>query len=248
MNKLNILIVDDNKDFAESMSDVLGLDGHISEIAHSGEEAERKFRKKDYDIVFMDVKLPGRNGVESFYKIQKFKPDARVIMMTGYSMETLLTQAVKKGAWDVLYKPIDMEKILTMMHNVKPDGILIADDDPDFIEAVRRILINNGYKVFTATNGKEAIEKIKTNGIDILILDLRMPFLNGLATYIEMRKTGKIVPTIIVTAYAREEAAAINELKSFAVSGILHKPFDPEQLLTALSSLTLKKQPDRPLI
>ena len=241
MKKLNVLIVDDNRDFAESMSDVLGLDGHISEIASSGEEAEDKFRKKDYDIVFMDVKLPGRNGVESFQEIQKFKPEARIIMMTGYSVETLLNQAVKKGAWDVLYKPIDMEKILTMMQKVKPDEILIADDDPDFIEEVRRILIDNGYKVFTATNGKEAIEKIKTKGIDILILDLRMPLLNGLATYIEMQKTGKIVPTIIVTAYAREEVNSINELKSLSVTGILYKPFDPEQLLNALSSLTSNK-------
>lgn len=241
MKKLNILIVDDNRDFAESMADVLGLDGHISEIAHSGEEAEEKFRRKDYDIVFMDVKLPGRNGVESFQEIQKFRPDARIIMMTGYSVESLLEQAVKNGAWDVLYKPIDMERILNMLQKIKPDGILIADDDPDFIEEVRRILIDNGYKVFTATNGKEAVERLKTNGIDILILDLRMPILNGLATYMEIQKTGKAIPTIIVTAYAKEEVDSIDELKSLSVTGILYKPFDPGQLLNVLSSLTSNK-------
>ncbi len=240
MITLNFLIVDDNKDFAESMSDVLGLDGHITEIAHSGEEAEKKFRKKNYDIIFMDVKLPGMNGVESFLKIQKLDPKARVIMMTGYSVETLIEQAVKNGAWDVLYKPIDMENVLTKIQKIKPEGILIVDDNPDFIEEVQHILIDNGYKVYTATSGEEAIEKIKTNGIDILILDLRMPILNGLSTYIEIQKIGKSVPTIIVTAYAREEIDAINDLKSLSVTGILQKPFNPDQLLTALSSLTLK--------
>ncbi len=241
MKNLKILIVDDNRDFAESMADVLGLDGHVAEIAYSGEEAEDKFRENDYDIVFMDVKLPGKNGVESFHEIQKFKPEARIIMMTGYSVEALIKQAVKKGAWDILYKPVDMEKVLSMLQKIKPDGILIADDDQDFIEEVRRILIDNGYRVFTATNGKEAIEKIKAGGIDILILDLRMPFLNGFSTYIEMQKTGKIVPTIIVTAYSGEEEDSINQLKTLSVTGILHKPFDPEQLLNALSSLASNK-------
>lgn len=242
MEPLKILIVDDNEDFAESMADVLGLDGHEVQTAYNGDEAEKKFGKEDYDIAFLDVRLPGKNGVEVFHELHKINPGTRVIMMTGYSVESLIDQAVKNGAWDVLYKPIDMEKVLGMLQKIKPEGILIADDDPDFIEGIRQLLVKNGYVVYTATNGREAIEKILSNGIDILILDLRMPVLNGLATYIELQKMGKALPTIIVTAYAKEEAASLNQIEALSVTGILSKPFDPEELLSALAALDMKEE------
>ncbi len=239
MKKLKILVVDDNEDFAESMADVLGLDDHEVHTAYSGEEAEEKVKDQDYDVIFMDVKLPGRNGVEVFQDISKANNRVRIIMMTGYSVETLLDQAVQNGAWDVLYKPIDMEHVLDMLQKIKPGGILIADDDPDFIGGIRRILVNNGYRVFTATDGEEAIDRIEINNIDVLILDLRMPVLNGLVTYMELQKKGRSIPTIIVTAYAKEEATALTELESMSVTGILRKPFDPEELLNAIDTLNM---------
>jgi two-component system, NtrC family, response regulator HydG len=84
---LNVFIVDDDKDFAESLSIVLENRGYKVDIAYSGEEAISKFRDHDYDITFMDFKLPGQNGVASFLEIHRLKPEARVVMMTGYSVE-----------------------------------------------------------------------------------------------------------------------------------------------------------------
>ncbi len=237
MKKLRILIVDDNQDFAESMSDVLELEGYKVEIALNGEDAVKIFREQDFDITFMDVKLPGKNGVESYREIRKFKPDSRVVMMTGYSVENLLDQAVKEGAWDVLHKPLEMDNVLQMLSKVKPDGILIADDEPDFIETIKQILVINGYKVFTAYNGKEAVDKIKKNSIDVLILDLQMPVLNGLDTYLELKRLKIAVPTIIVTAFAKEESDTLNRLRSLSITGILNKPFEPKELLQVLESL-----------
>jgi len=110
MKSLRVLIVDDNEDLAESLAMVLELRGYEAEVAHTGEEAIRTFRDNDFDIAFMDVKLPGNNGVESYMEIRKFKPDARMVMMTGYSMEQLLDKAMENGAWGVIHKPLDMNK------------------------------------------------------------------------------------------------------------------------------------------
>ena len=66
MNKLNILVVDDDQDFSESLTMVLESRGYAVEVAHTGEEAIRKFQDTNFDIAFMDVKLPGKDGVESF--------------------------------------------------------------------------------------------------------------------------------------------------------------------------------------
>jgi DNA-binding response OmpR family regulator len=242
MKQIRIAIVDDDEDFAESMAIMLEGRGYEVELAYSGEEAIKKFREMVFDIVFMDVKLPGKNGVESFLEIRKLKPDAKVVMMTGFSVEQLLDKAVENGAWDVLHKPLDMKKVLEMLEKVEPDGILIADDDPDFVESIKTVLENRGKKVFVAKNGKDAIERVISNGIDILILDLRMPVLSGLETYLELKKAGRVIPTIIVTAFADEETGTIKRLRSMSVSGILRKPFDPRELLEAIERLSKSRR------
>ncbi len=242
MSKLRIFVVDDDRDFAESLADVLRLDGHQVDTAYTGEEAIERFPQKEYDLTFMDVKLPGLNGVESFMEIRKLKPDAQVYMMTGFSVEQLLEQAVAEGARGVLHKPLDLEELLRMLNDIKAGGVLIADDDPDFVQSIREVLEEHGYKVYVAHDGGEAVEKVLNNGIDVLILDLRMPVLNGLEVYLELKKHGRCLPTILVTAYAREEAEAIDTLKSLAVTGVLTKPFDPGQLLVALENLSEPQQ------
>jgi CheY-like chemotaxis protein len=236
--KTSIFIVDDDVDFAESMS--LMLEGKNCEVkvVHSGDDAISKFRDQDFDITFMDVRMPGKNGVESFLEIRKFKPNARVVMMTAYSVNQLLDEAIENGAWGVLHKPFDMEHVLEMLNKIKPYGILIADDDPDFVNSILEMLEANGYTVYTAHDGKEAVERIKSDGIDVLILDLRMPLLSGLEAYAELKKSGHTVPTIIVTAYAKEETETLDRLQTLSITGILTKPFDPKVLTLAIEDLT----------
>jgi two-component system response regulator HydG len=238
MRPLRVLVVDDDQDFAASLALLMGGRGYAVELASSGEEAIAKFREQDFDVTFMDVKLPGKNGVESFMEIRKLKPAARVVMMTGYSVGQLLEQAVSQGAWGVLDKPLDILRVLNMLANIKPDGILIVDDDPDFVASIEDLLMNNGYTVFVAGDGQQAIERIRADGIDILILDLRLPILSGLETYLELKQSGHAIPTLIVTAFADQDTDDIDKLRSLSVSGILRKPFDPRELLEAVDRLS----------
>ncbi len=238
MKKLKILVVDDDQDFAENMADTLELKGYEVQLAFNGEDAIKKFKEEDYDIAFMDIKLPGMNGVESFLEIRKLKPHAKVVMMTAYSVKQLLEEAVKNGALGVLNKPFDIKQMLEMLERIKPHGILVADDDADFVDGIRETLEDNGYTVYVAGNGKEVVERVRTNGIDVLILDVRMPFMNGLEIYLELKKTGHVVPTIIITAYAKEEEVVVEKLRTLSVTGILTKPFDPKELLQAVKDLT----------
>jgi two-component system response regulator HydG len=237
MNPMRVFIVDDDRDLAESLSIALEGSGCEVEIAYSGEEAIRIFREKDFDIAFMDVKLPGKNGVESFLEIKKMKPGIKVVMMTGYSVEQLLEQALDNGAWGILHKPIDMNKLLEMLRDAGEQGILVVDDDPDFVESTRDFLSNCGYRVFVAENGEEAIRRVRSNSIDVLILDLRMPILDGLETCLQLKKEGLSVPTIIVTAFAEEEKSSIDVLCLMPVCGLLRKPFDPNDLIEAVNRL-----------
>jgi len=237
MKPIRVFIVDDDRDLAESLSMALEGSGCEVELAYSGEEAIEAFRKKDFDIAFMDVKLPGLNGVESFLEIKKIKPGIKVVMMTGYSVEQLLEQALDNGAWGILHKPIDMHKLLEMLKKVGEQGILIVDDDQDFVASIQDFLTGCGYRVFVASNGEEAIQRVHANSIDILILDLRMPVLNGLETCLKLKKEGYAIPTIIVTAFADEEKTVLNDRCIKPANELLRKPFDPKELLAAIDNL-----------
>ncbi|MBN1217817.1 MAG: response regulator [Anaerolineae bacterium] len=235
MRPLKIFIVDDSQDFAESLADILKLEGHQVELAFDGETAIEKFREKNFDITFMDVRLPGMNGVDSFFEIRKINPRAKVVMMTGYSVERLLSQAIEHGALGVLRKPLEISELLELLEELRPGGIiLLADDDQDFVDSLEDFLTDYGYLVAVAHTGPEAVDGVLANNIDILILDLKLPLLSGLEVYLTLKKHNRVVPTIIVTAYAVEEADNIDKLRTMSVSDCFIKPFDPEDLLEAI--------------
>jgi two-component system, NtrC family, response regulator HydG len=210
-----VLVIDDDRDHAESIADILSMRGHRVEAAFSGEQGVEIFREQDFDIVFMDVKLPGMNGVETFFEFKKIRPDARVMMMTGFSLEQLITQAIENGALGVLRKPFAIQDLLHVLDQVKPRGmVLVADDDPDF----------------------SALAKASVDGVNCLVLDLSMPLLTGIDVYRKLKAAGKEVPTIFVTGLPGERANALSELHSDG--GVLMKPFDPSDLLRAIASAT----------
>jgi two-component system, NtrC family, response regulator HydG len=234
---LRVFIVDDDRDHAESIADVLTMRGFECELAFSGETGLQRFREADFDIVFMDVKLPGMNGVETFMQFRKLKPDVRVMMMTGFSLEQLVAQAVENGALGVLRKPFEVRDLLGILDQVKPRGmVLIADDDPDFATSLEPILRQHGYRVEIVTSGSEALEKASNPDVNCLILDLNMPVLSGLEVYLKLKESGKALPTIFITGFPGERNLALARLDRPLDQDVLMKPFDPDKLLGALDA------------
>ena len=112
MTSLQILVVDDDKDGADSLAEALEFYGHQVMTAYRGSDAVELFRHPIFDLTFMDVMMLGLNGVESLMQIRKIVPDAKVFMMTGYSARDLLEQAIDEGAAGVLQKPFAIEDVL----------------------------------------------------------------------------------------------------------------------------------------
>lgn len=117
-----VLVVEDDRDFAESLVIALGTRNCQVEVAHTGEDAIRLFHERVYDIAFMDIKLPGKNGVQSLTEILDFTPQAKVVMMTGFSEASLLDQARQAGAMDVLRKPFRMRDLLGYIDRLQGGG------------------------------------------------------------------------------------------------------------------------------
>jgi len=240
---MHIFIVDDDRDFAESLQEVLVDNGHRVTLAHSGEEAIKLIPDFDFDLALLDIRLPGMNGVESMMQIKQHRPDANVMMMTAFSVEQLLEEAIDEGALGVLHKPIHMDHLLETIENVKPSGVvMLVDDDPDFSDSISNSLTAHNFCVKLAKTGEEALLLADRNTIDLIILDLRLPVLSGLETYMELKHRGHHVPTIIVTGYLDDEREQLDALLKDNVSYYLQKPFDMDVLIKLLSQYITQRE------
>ena len=235
--KQRVLIVDDDVDHAESLADVLEMRGHPVELAHSGEDALKCFRAGQFDLVLLDVKLPGMNGVETFLELRKIHPAARVMMMTGFSLEQLIAQALDNGALGVLYKPFAATDLLSTLCQVTPRGrVLVADDDPDFVDSITPILAAADFDLHIAANGRHALAEIDRRLPDCLILDLGLAVLSGPEAMGRLLEVCRQVPTILVTGGYSDEVADSVAGFGLRAHGLLQKPFDPGALLAAVGA------------
>ena len=114
-----ILVVDDQLEDRETFKDILESKGYKVTTAKDGYEAIELVNRGEFNIIFIDVKMAGINGVKTFEGVRKLRPDVPVVMVTGYSVEELVKEAIDKGAYACIYKPLDMEKIMRIIKEVK---------------------------------------------------------------------------------------------------------------------------------
>jgi len=115
---VRVMIVDDDLDLAESLADLLKVFGYEVDIATNGKDALQRAQADDFDITFMDVRMPVMNGVDSCIAIKQIKPQARIVMMTGFK-EPILAKATAAGAEGPLQKPFSPEEMLHVVETVR---------------------------------------------------------------------------------------------------------------------------------
>ncbi len=123
MSSHEILIVEDDKDFADSVTEVLELDEHQVTVLASGEEAVANYDEKAFDLVLLDIKLPGMSGLECLRAIRTINPIAKVMIITGAYTDQNRQEAKDGGALHVLQKPFDPLRLLELIkHNLSTSG------------------------------------------------------------------------------------------------------------------------------
>ena len=115
---MNILIADDEEGLRLSMAGILEMENHRVFIAADGLEAIEKARQHDIEIAFLDVKMPGINGVETFKEIKKLRPAIVVIIMTAFAINDLIQEAIQEGAYACISKPFDPGQLITMIETI----------------------------------------------------------------------------------------------------------------------------------
>jgi two-component system, NtrC family, nitrogen regulation response regulator NtrX len=123
----NILIIDDEKAIRKTLSEILSYEGYKIDEAGDGEEGFRKFREKEYDVILCDIKMPKMDGIEFLEKAKELNPDLPIIMISGHGTIETAVEAVKKGAYDYISKPPDLNRLLITIRNAMDKTSLVAE-------------------------------------------------------------------------------------------------------------------------
>ena len=123
----NILIIDDEKAIRKTLSEILSYEGYKIDEAADGEEGLRKFNEKVFDVVLCDIKMPKMDGLEFLDKAGESNPDVPVIMISGHGTIETAVEAVKKGAYDYIAKPPDLNRLLITIRNAMDKTNLVTE-------------------------------------------------------------------------------------------------------------------------
>lgn len=118
------------------------------------------------------------------------------------------------------------------MNELRKQRVLVVDDDPRIIRFIRASLMAHGYEVLTATNGEEALEVVKMNTPDIMLLDIRLPVKDGFEVLQELR-TFSSMPVIAFSANSSVSKQAL----SLGANDFISKPFTPDEMITRTRSI-----------
>jgi CheY-like chemotaxis protein len=220
------------------MSFVLGRQGYVVTTAKDGLEAIARVKESPFDMIFMDIKMPLMDGVETYRRVKEIRPAAVVMMMTAYAVEDLVQQALEEGAYGIVYKPLDIEKVIALIEEAKEGAlVLVVDDDPGTCITFKNILTKRGYDVGIAYTGEEAIAMAQEAAHDIIFIDMKLPTINGLETYLAIQEIAPEVVAIMMTAYRQEMADLVEEALQNHAYTCLYKPLNMEELLRLVESV-----------
>lgn len=240
-----ILLVDDNVEFVDSMKDILEDEGYDCHTATNGLDAISLAEKNLYDVVLMDIKMPGMNGVECFLKMKERNSGVKVIMFTAYALTELIRKAEQEGVCAILKKPLNMNVFTETIKKVKGENvkgrILVADDDKSLCDNLCEVLSDSGYEVSTAFDGEQAVRTAAGKKIDILLLDMKMPGLNGLEVFQRVKALQPGIAAIVITGYAMEMKDLIQKCMEENAFAYLAKPLEISRLVDLIKQITLEK-------
>jgi two-component system response regulator HydG len=238
--KGKVLVVDDQRVLRLSLAGIIEYQWYEVTDVEDGYQAIEAVRESNYDLVFMDIKMPGINGVQAFREIKKINPDSVVVMMTGFAVEDLVKDALEEWAFTVVYKPFELERVITLIDSVfKSLLVLVVDDRTADRDVLSEILTDKGYFVATAADGKQAIEMAGDSHYDIIFMDIKMPGMDGLATFEEIKSMNPEARVIFMTGFVVEES--LKEALDAGAYPIAYKPLDIDNICGLLAQVSAEK-------
>lgn len=229
-----ILVVDDEEGLRQSLAANLELEGYEVHEARSGADAIELAQRMPFDLVITDVRMPGMNGVETFHEIRRIQPGISVVMMTAFTLERIIDQALAEGVYAVIHKPFSMPHVLGLIARaVDRRVILVVDDVPEQASSIVGALAALGLRAEAVNDGLTAVRLVHEGKVDVCVLDLVMPSVDGVATYEMIRRLDPSIAVVAISGYSVPEM--MHKLMRLGGYACLRKPFAVGELVRAIA-------------
>ena len=163
----HILVIDDEKSIRNTLKEILEYEKFTVDLAEHGVEGLEKYQKGKYDIVLCDIKMPEMDGLEVLEKIFEEEGDAQVIMISGHGNIDNAVEAIKKGAYDFIEKPLDLNRLLITIRNALDKSTLITETK------VLKRKVSKGYDMIGDSDAmqqvRDIIDKVAPTDARVLI-------------------------------------------------------------------------------
>ncbi|MBU0549228.1 MAG: response regulator, partial [Candidatus Omnitrophica bacterium] len=234
-----ILIADDQTSVRDLLYDALTKAGYKVIATHSGTGAIELIRKQNPDLLLLDFKMSDLNGIDTLKKIRSFNNKVKIVMLTAAGTEELEKEARLSGAGGFLRKNLGIDVIIKAINDIfqiKKDyadkKILIVDDDPAVSSLISDFLAKKGFSVISASSGEEGLEKFKKEKPILILLDMKLPGMDGIMTLSRIREVDKNIGVIMITGVKDQEV--FEEAKKLGAYEYIVKPFDLDYLETCV--------------
>jgi len=239
--KVKVLVVDDEQRVLEFLKHLLTIESTEVKCVKDGPKAIEAVRKENFDLAFLDVKMPGMDGLETFRELRKLSPSLKCVMMTGYEVKDLLEEARSEGAVASIQKPLDIRQIDSLIKEYSEPSssqkinILVVDDEKVVLNFFRRIFRDDIYEVTTLETGQETLDLATKKQFDIAFIDIALPDISGVDLYLKLRKINPDIHLMLITGDP-SRAEGVEDL------GYLCKPFEINKIFLEIDKIKSEKK------
>jgi len=138
-----VLLVDDEEEYLETLSERMETRGLAVTVARDGPAALACAEEQPFDVVFLDMRMPGMDGIETLKRLKDRNPDLEVILLTGHATVEAGVQAMKLGARDLIEKPADIQDLVERAKEAHADRLIVVEKRNE--EKIRKILSERGW-------------------------------------------------------------------------------------------------------
>jgi CheY-like chemotaxis protein len=233
-----ILIVDDEVDTCENLSDIFTDFGYRVDTAYDGRSALRLVEQKDYDVALLDLRMPGMDGLELYRHIKKISAGTVAIVVTAYAASDTARSVLEAGAWKIISKPVDIPHLVGLVvEAVNSPLILVVDDDADLCSNLWEIFHDRGYRAQLAHDAKEAERSLRSQEFQVVLVDMKLPGENGVTVFDLIQKTNQPAQALLITAFRSEMESRVQQALAAGAKAVCYKPFDVPSLLSTIQGL-----------
>ncbi|MCX7956338.1 MAG: response regulator [Endomicrobia bacterium] len=233
-----VLIVDDDVNIGDLLNETLKERGYVTTYVKNGQEMLKIIEKKHFDLVILDVVLPDIDGVEIFKQIKTKLKEATppTIMISAYDVADKVKIALELGVKKFFKKPIPLRSLEETIQKIlegKKGHILVVDDDLNFAISIAEVLKKSGFSTVVKTTGKDGIEELNKFNYDVILVDIRLPDIDGKEVYKQIKKIKHSAKIILISGYEQ-----LDDIKEAMINGeliFLGKPFNTEKLIEVIN-------------